>query len=239
MIIYLATNNVNGKCYVGQTIRSLEARWKDHCRTKDDNYFHNAIRKYGSENFTVKVLDTAETEQELDLKEIYWIKKLNTLSPNGYNLREGGNVSGRGRFGIHNPKSRLIYRFNLDGSMIGAYYGMGDAVRNTGCKSSAIARSIKLKNRLTGGSIWMYATDFTPEYLAECVDTYPGHKWRSVVCVETGEIFPNMSEAAKQYNTYPCSISACCSGKLKTTGGFHWEYYEGRKQHGDTGTSHR
>lgn len=225
MIVYLVTNNITGMQYVGQTIRSLEERWRDHCRVKDDNYFHRAIRKYGSENFTLKILDTAETGEELDLKEIYWIEKLNTLYPGGYNLREGGNVSGRGRFGMYNPKSRLIYRFNLDGSMVGAYYGMGDAFRKTGLSSTSITRSIKLKNRLAGGSIWMYAEDFTPEYLAECIDTCPGHKWRRVVCVETGEVFQSMSDAAEKYGTHPSSISACCSGKLKTTAGKQWRYY--------------
>lgn len=228
MIVYLATNKINGKKYVGQTVRSLEERWKDHCRAKDDNYFHRAIHKYGVENFSLEVLDTAESGKELDEKEMFWIKKLNTLFPRGYNLKEGGNVSMRGRLGITNPKSRLIYQFRLDSSMVNGYYGVGDACHRTGCNSSAIIRSLKHGTPLVMGCVWMYADEFAPERLAERIDSYRGKRWRSVVCVETGEVFESMTEAAKRYNTYPNSISACCAGRLKTTGGYHWKYYDGR-----------
>ncbi len=234
MIVYLATNKVNGKQYVGQTIRSLEERWKDHCRVKDDNYFHRAIHKYGAENFTLEVIDTAESGEALDEKEIFWIKKLNTLFPNGYNLKEGGAVSMRGRLGIYNPKSRLIYQFRLDGSMVNGYYGVGDASRRTGLNSSAISRSLKHGYPLAAGCIWIYADEF-PQRLVELVDSYRGKRLEPVICVETGEVFRSMTEAAKKYNTYPNSISACCSGRLKTTGGKHWRYFNGRDERGNSG----
>lgn len=223
MIVYLATNKINGKQYVGQTVRSLEERWRDHCRVVDENFFHRAIRKYGADNFSVKIIDAAETVEELDEKEMFWISKLNTLFPSGYNLREGGNVSGRGRSGMLNPKSRLIYQFRLDGSMVGAYYGAKEAARRTGMCHSAILRSLKRDRSLAGGFIWMYADSFTPKTLAKVVDEYPGRRWKAVVCVETGERFKNMTEAAKAYGTTPGSISACCAGRLKTTAGKHWK----------------
>lgn len=227
MVIYLATNKIDGKRYVGQTIRSLEDRWKDHCRVKDNNYFHRAIRKYGPENFSLEILDTAESEDELDRKEMFWIEKLDTKFPNGYNLRDGGNVSGRGRLGVYNTKSRLIYQFSLDGGLVNGYYGIGDAERRTGIRSSAIHRSLQHGNMLAGGCLWMYAEDFTPAVIAERIDSYAAKKWRAVVCVDSGETFRNMVEAAKKYNTFPNSICACCNGKLKTTAGKHWEYYKG------------
>ena len=223
MIVYLATNKINGKQYVGQTVRSLEERWRDHCRSRDENYFHRAIRKYGKENFALEILDTANTEIELDEKEIFWINKLNTLFPGGYNLRVGGNVSGRGRVGGLNPKSRLIYQFTMDGSLVNGYWGTNEAAAKTGLSHSSILRSLKNKYPLTGKCVWMYADSFTPEALAKLIDEYPGRRWKAVVCVETGEHFKNMTDAAKAYNTTPGSISACCSGRLKTTAGKHWK----------------
>lgn len=234
MIVYLITNKVNGKRYVGQTVRSLEERWKDHCRVKDDNYFHRAIHKYGVENFSLEIIDTADSGEELDEKEIFWIQKLNTLFPHGYNLKEGGDASMRGRFGINNPKSRLIYQFRLDGSLVNGYYGLGDAHRRTGCNSGAIARSLKHGYPLTAGCVWIYADEFTPQRLAELVDNYLGKRWKPVICVETGEVFRSMSEAAKKHNVYPNSISACCAGRLKTTGGKHWKYFDGGDERGDS-----
>lgn len=228
MVIYLVTNKINGKKYVGQTIRPLSERWKDHCRAKDKNYFHNAIRKYGADNFTREVIDTAETVEELDEKEIYWIAKLNTLFPNGYNLKEGGNVSMRGRLGINNPKSRVVYQFRLNGEIVNAYYGASDGERKTGISSSAILRSLKNPRWLAGGYIWVYADDFMRDIQlpAKIVDSYSPKNKKRVVCVETGDEFDSVKEAAEKYGVYCTSISSCCTGKLKTTGGYHWKHID-------------
>ncbi len=46
-----------------------------------------------------------------------------------------------------------------------------------------------------------------------------------VRCVDTGAIFDSISHAARECGCYPQNISKCCRGKLKTTGGYRWEYY--------------
>lgn len=224
MVIYLVTNKINGKQYVGQTIRPLAERWRDHCRLDNENYFHRAIHKYGRENFDIKVIDTAENEAELDRKEIAWIKKLDTMVPNGYNLKPGGNVAMRGLYGGLNPKSRLIYQFTLNGEMINGYWGTSEANRITGISDTLIRNSLKANgNVLAGGFMWMYADEFTPQRCAEKIDNYRGQKRSGVECVETGEQFGSMTEAAEKYNLHPSSISACCAGRLHTTGGYHWK----------------
>ena len=45
--IYIITNNVNDKVYVGQTYRSIKERFSEHLRSNDDCYLHRAMRKYG------------------------------------------------------------------------------------------------------------------------------------------------------------------------------------------------
>ena len=223
MVIYLVTNKINNKQYVGQTCRSVEERWRDHCRSKENNYFHRALRKHGVENFEVRVIDTAESHEELDEKEIAWIQNLGTMAPRGYNSKPGGNVSMRGCYGALNRKSKLIYQFTLKGEMINGYWGASEASRITGISDTLIYRSLKGDgSTLGGGFVWMYADGFTPQKCAEKIDRYRGNKHSEVLCVETGERFRSMTEAAKKYNTYPCSISACCSGKLRTTSGYHW-----------------
>lgn len=93
MIVYIATNRVNGKAYIGQTINSLKQRKKEHINTankgKDNIYFHSAIRKYGRENFDWEILNKCNTIEELNKLEIYFIKKFNTFG-GGYNLSTGG-----------------------------------------------------------------------------------------------------------------------------------------------------
>lgn len=92
MVIYKITNLVNGKIYVGQTRQPLYKRWYRHTHKSGCFAISNAIAKYGAENFTIEVIDKANTLSELNEKETFWIDKLNALSPNGYNIQTGGNA---------------------------------------------------------------------------------------------------------------------------------------------------
>jgi group I intron endonuclease len=110
MIIYCVTNKINGKQYIGQTIQSLADRWYHHTYYSNfrNNYFHNAIKKYGKENFEIKQIDRALTIEELNEKEKYWIKTMNTIVPNGYNLTMGGRAETPGH--RHSNKTKELLR---------------------------------------------------------------------------------------------------------------------------------
>ncbi|MFA5031208.1 MAG: NUMOD3 domain-containing DNA-binding protein, partial [Patescibacteria group bacterium] len=85
--IYISTNLVNQKQYVGQTTRNLQERKNNH--KKFSYYFGAALKKYGLENFKWIHFDCAI--EELDWVETFLIKELKTLAPNGYNCETGGN----------------------------------------------------------------------------------------------------------------------------------------------------
>jgi len=100
--IYMITNKINGKCYVGQakcyTIRGYkhgyEKRWKSHLQeasNHDDGCraLNNAIRKYGEDNFEVELLHTCFLK-DMDQFEKFYIWFCDTMFPNGYNIRSGG-----------------------------------------------------------------------------------------------------------------------------------------------------
>ena len=97
VLIYKITNTINNKCYIGQTIKSAEERWKEHKRSININHpncinktLYKAMRKYGIENFTFEVLqDNIETYEQLDKAEIYWINYYNSFVK-GYNETFGG-----------------------------------------------------------------------------------------------------------------------------------------------------
>lgn len=92
--IYEIVNKVNGKVYIGQTTKNIRARWSAHKSeakfTKRPGKLHAAIRKYGHENFTIEMLTTASSKDELDLLEQIYIDGLGGLGTNGYNLKDGG-----------------------------------------------------------------------------------------------------------------------------------------------------
>ena len=96
MVVYKITNKINGKVYIGQTIQTLGRRWKKHVRYSENNSktaIHNAIRKYGPENFTIEEIDGANSLSELNYLETHYIYKHESLAPNGYNLKIGGSNS--------------------------------------------------------------------------------------------------------------------------------------------------
>lgn len=96
MIIYKATNKINGKIYIGQTVNTLQHRANQHLQetknsTRKNTYFHNAIQKYGFENFIFIEIDHASNIEELNIKEQYWIEYYNSTNKTiGYNLDSGG-----------------------------------------------------------------------------------------------------------------------------------------------------
>jgi hypothetical protein len=96
MIVYLITNKINGKRYVGQTIQTLDQRWSKHCSVSSANCgmpIVLAIQKYGQENFERKILSVCDNIDQMNHRESYYIRLLNTRTPNGYNVLSGGKNS--------------------------------------------------------------------------------------------------------------------------------------------------
>lgn len=103
MIIYKATNTINGKSYIGKTSDTLEKRIKEHeyHSVKKDWLFYRAIRKHGFTSFTWDTLFRCDSENELDQKEI----ELISLNTDGYNIARGG--SGGDTF-TNNPRKEIL-----------------------------------------------------------------------------------------------------------------------------------
>ena len=136
MWIYKITNIQNNKVYIGQTIRPIEQRFKRHLSDALNNildtHFARAIRKYGKENFIIEQIDEAQTQDELNQKEQYWIKYYNSVNE-GYNETDaiskcGGNTYQskaeeemevikekirQTKIGSKNPMARKIKRTNI------------------------------------------------------------------------------------------------------------------------------
>jgi len=93
--IYKIENLINGKAYVGQSV-DIFRRWKNHSNfweaKKNWSGIKYALHKHGLQNFRFIVLEECSKE-DLNDKEIHWIKELNTQSPNGYNMTAGGGGS--------------------------------------------------------------------------------------------------------------------------------------------------
>lgn len=91
-IIYKITCLINGKVYIGQTITTLEERWRGHQYKEGCRHLHNAIIKYGKDNFKVEEIERVPID-DLDKREIYWIAYYNSTDRTvGYNILKGGKL---------------------------------------------------------------------------------------------------------------------------------------------------
>ena len=91
--VYIHTNKVNGKMYVGQTCRKPKDRWQNGNGYKGCICFYNAIQKYGWDNFEHEIIASNLTKEEANNFEQILIKKIKTQSKEyGYNICDGGQV---------------------------------------------------------------------------------------------------------------------------------------------------
>ena len=106
--IYIISNKINDKKYIGSTTKNPEIRWKSHINGKSKcKAINAAIKLYGVKNFTFEVIYNTKDFSELEKAEIYFIKEYNTFGENGYNLTMGG----RGPNGYaHTPESKKLIK---------------------------------------------------------------------------------------------------------------------------------
>jgi group I intron endonuclease len=96
--IYKITNTINNKCYIGQTKQiKPEYRWNDHIASmktgrKGCPLLMASAKKYGIECFKFEIIIIC-FDNDLDKYEVEYIKKYNSLVPNGYNITYGGHIN--------------------------------------------------------------------------------------------------------------------------------------------------
>jgi len=86
--IYLITNLLNKKQYVGITKFSIEERFLQH--TRRGFLLTEAIQKYGKDQFLIELIEEVESIERAYELEQYYIKEYDTKVPSGYNLTDGG-----------------------------------------------------------------------------------------------------------------------------------------------------
>lgn len=102
--IYIITNDINNKVYIGQAINSKE-RFMNHCKPsaiRDNSLIDKAIHAYGKQHFNFRVIESAC--EDYNEREKYWINYYNCLTPNGYNILPGGEEPPR-YSGIEHPEA--------------------------------------------------------------------------------------------------------------------------------------
>jgi group I intron endonuclease len=98
MIIYKTTNLINGKIYIGQDSKN------DPKYLGSGIFLKRAIKKHGYKNFKKEILEECNSKEELDERERYWIKRLDSQNVSvGYNIANGGQGGG-----IHTEETKKL-----------------------------------------------------------------------------------------------------------------------------------
>lgn len=238
--IYLITNKINGKKYVGQTLcADVEIRWDQHRKVKKScmgRYIYNTYKKYGIENFKFQIICIC-FDEDTDKYEDEYIKKYNTLVPNGYNLKGGGS------HGKHHPETLKKMSESLKGRKIGPMSEtQKEMIRqrmlgtknpkseSTREKLSKIAKENHKNGKYDRSIMTEEAKRRQLEGLAKGRTNARNKKKVNKYDVHGNYIssYESISHAAREHNMKTTGIRNVCKGEkhYKTAGGFIWKFAE-------------
>ena len=222
-VVYCYTNKINGKKYVGQVTRKLRKRHMEHLR--NNLVVDIPIRKYGVDNFSLNIIHIAETLDELNYFEKFYIKLFNCFANNGngYNVSSGGG-NGNNFIGKTEDEMKLIRRkmsenhcdcFGENNNFYGKTHSdetkkkIGNANRNR--KNNGVSES----NR-------------TRFYKQETKDKIAQKHMLKIIQMDMDGNFIKewnfIKEASCVLGVDNSCITKCCKGKRKSCGGFTWKY---------------
>lgn len=200
----------NGKCYIGQTKRTLRQRGG----TRGQGYiksekFANAIEKYTWDAFTCEILEECTTLEQANEREKYWIEYYDSVK-HGYNICGGGNQH-------NNLSNGTVYQFTPSGELVRTWVSVAEASRELGINDTLILRAIRSNTRCHD---WLFSYN-------EVAFEYTSRE-RSVVQYTldgkyVGE-YTKIADAAAITGVNNSSISAVCRGKMNKSGGYVWRY---------------
>jgi group I intron endonuclease len=232
-ILYRTTNIINNEIYIGV----------HETKNINDGYLGSglklkrAIRKYGKDNFKREILELFPSREEMYAAEKAIVTEEFIKRPDVYNMTVGGNMPPNHRKGKKNwnsglktgpqTKEHIEKRFK---SIIGRPSKLKGRITPEQVKEKiGKANKGKLKGREPWNkgkvgvqSAWNKGISPSEETKQKISKTMKTKK--SVLCVDTGEIFSSLSSASKEKKINRENISNCAHGKIACAGGLKWKF---------------
>lgn len=211
--IYLITNTINGKQYVGQTSLTIQDRWSRHLgcvkrKEHADLPLYRAINKYGEQNFKIEQLEECDNVL-LNEREIWWISKYDTYN-NGYNATVGGEF-------VRKYNTQEIVDLFLAGK------NRQEISEILGCSPQTVSYNLKLKLDKE------YLKQRRNEQQAKTLSKNSPLK-RAVAQFDLNNqliaTYESIADAERKTGIDHSQISAVCKGKRKTCHHYIWHYME-------------
>ena len=207
--IYQIVNDINGKIYVGKTERSIEERFREHCKDYTRRDFekrplYRAMKKYGVEHFHIELLEETDNPEE---REVYWIEQKRSFK-DGYNATLGGD----GKHYIDYDLVIAMYLELQNQNEVARRIGISSDTVHTILKSNnvEILKNSEVSASVTGKIINQYSLD------GEYIQSFPSAK---AAAESLGKISSTSNGASSH-------ISDVCRGKRKTAYGYKWKFVQ-------------
>lgn len=206
--LYIHTNLVNGKKYVGITSQKVEKRWENGHGYNENLRFGRAIKKYGWDAFEHRVLLKDLCKSEAECMERYFISILNTQdSRYGYNMTSGGDGV---RDVTISKESRTLM-----------------SIAKRGCNHPNYGKELpestraKISAALAGNK-----NSCGAKRSAETREKMSRSKFKPVIMIDgnTFTTFLSAKEAEQKTGISRKNISMCCKGIRKHAGGYAWKF---------------
>jgi len=195
--IYLIVNTVNGKRYVGSSIK-IKNRLKDHYyrlngKRHDNKHLQCAWNKYGKDAFRFMILEEHDEDVLLTFEQ-FWI---NMLNPE-YNIVKTPVMRGCSGY-RHSAEAKEQMRIRAKANPMQITQAFRDAgrARQLGSKQSRETIEKRAKNN-------------------------PNR--RPVICIDTGTIYDSAKAAGRAIGVDPSCIAKCCRGKVRTIKALRWAF---------------
>jgi group I intron endonuclease len=210
--IYKITNTVNDKVYIGQTIRSIDIRWKEHLRhgfnpnnNEYNRHLYKSMRKYGKDKFSIEEIECCDNDL-LDEREMFWIQLYDSSNPRyGYNLTLGG----EGTMIIDYDE---VYKRYDNGETL------GQIAREMGLSRSNLTQILKGYENYDKAVAWDRAMKDVSKRRGTPVSQYD--LFGNYVAT-----FPSSKAAARSIpKAVHSNISKSCKNKSGLSGGFQWRF---------------
>ena len=205
--IYIHTNLINNKKYIGITSFEPEQRWKNGNGYKHNVHFNNAIQKYGWDNFRHEIVLKNETFDYACKVERCLIKHYKSNDPNfGYNLTSGGEKS-----------SGVIMSDESKRKMSNAQKKRFSNPENH--PRYGVVLSEKTKEKISNGHKGLKVSQDTRKKMSNGkTGTKNGRAKKPVYCPELNELFWGAKAVEEKYGFNRSDIAAVCKGKHKHCG---------------------
>ncbi len=193
MIVYKITNNKNEKVYVGSTNYSLENRMIRHKslnkKGTKKSKLYLAFKELGFENFKAEIIEKCSTKEELSIKEIYWIGKLNSMEE-GYNTN---------LIGSRNSFKRDFYSMEIESGVIMKY---STSEEKQALNKSKVSDAANGNRHSHNEKFWSFENNkIVWEEKKKAYENRTKGKWNAIKIknLTTGEIFESLVAASKKY----------------------------------------